>query len=112
MMERLLANIPNMLNNNSFKFIPKDNSPSKVAGKASLALGGDSTGGSPVRNSSPGRKIEIKDGSMRNETIEESMTVKKHDGVNSVHSKNSSRYADETKFPALPNKILMLSDND
>ena len=50
--ERLLANIPNMLKNNSFKFIPKDISPPKGGSfKAKDLLGGDeiSPAGSPYR---------------------------------------------------------------
>ena len=47
MMERLLANIPNMLNNNSFKFIPLDPSPAKLSGKGALALGAESISSPP-----------------------------------------------------------------
>ena len=57
------------------------------------------------------QKMDAREGSMRNDTNEETMTVKKHNGVDSAHSRNSSRYADDSRFPALPNKITMLSDD-
>lgn len=94
--ERLIANYESMLHNNSFKFIPKGNSPSPHK----IMRGGDSL--SPTHKSKHGTKQDETDPILRDNSLDESMTLQKKDGGESSESKKSFKQA-AAKLPALPN---------
>ena len=112
--ERLLANIPTMLKNNSFKFIPKINSPNKANQKIGIGLGVGGGTNSSNDSPSPPRFPEVTDKKFDNRDVspDESITIKKQDGLDSIRSKNSSRMDNESKLPAINNIKMTINSDD